>query len=580
MKNKKAFFVIFKYIKPYWKWAILAPIFMIIEVLMELQLPRFLGGIIDDGVLDGNIKVVIFTSLKMLAFSIVSFIGGILCAYCAVKASVDMANDIRRDLYSTIQKFSFNLLDNYPTGNLITRFVNDINQIQRLGIMTLRIMIKIPLLMFGSMIMAYMTSPKLFFIVCLSFPILLLSIYIVMKLSFGVYNQVQENLDGVNRVVQENLSGIKTVKAFVRNKFEEKRFKIVNMALKEQMIKGGKIVSFEMPFIMLILNISIVSVLYLGGSNVVSKNMNIGQVVAFVNYLQMMLMSLMFFSMLVIVASRSRVSIVRVANLLKEKDREEINEGSSCEIKEGNIEFENVSFYYNGSKDKAIDNISFSIDKGQTLAIIGRTGSGKSTLANMIPRFYRPCDGNIKIDGINLCEYKLSELRKNIGMVFQKPFLFSGTLRENIAFGYGSGREGRVEESSYISCSDEFIEKMGNGYETYLEERGENLSGGQKQRLSIGRALALRPKILILDDSTSAVDLKTELKIKKRLIESNYNPTIIIIAQRINSIKDADKIILIESGKIIDIGNHKELMLKSKDYRDIYFSQLGGDNIE
>ena len=581
MKNRREFLTIFKYMKPYWKWAVAAPMFMTLEVFMDLQLPRILEKIIDKGVLVGDSQMVISMSFEMLIASILAFIGGVACAYCAVKAAVGMSNDIRKNMYDKVQKFSFKLLDKYPTGNLITRFVSDIEQIQRLGIMSLRIMVKIPLLIIGSMTMAYITSPKLFLIVCFSFPILALSIYLVMKLSFGVYNQVQESLDGVNRVVQENLSGIKTVKAFVRNKFEESRFALVNKNLKEQMIRGGKIVSFEMPFIMFILNMSIVSVLYFGGESVVSKTMNIGQVVAFVNYLQMMLMSLMFFSMLVMVASRSRVSIQRVASLFEEEDFiEEINNGLDYEIKEGKIEFENVSFSYGDGADKVLDNISFSVEKGETLAIIGRTGSGKSTLVSMICGFYKPSDGNIKIDGINLWEYKLSELRKNIGMVFQKPFLFSGTLRENIAFGYGSESEGRVEEASYISCSDEFIEKMENGYETFIEERGENLSGGQKQRLSIGRGLAISPKILILDDSTSAVDVKTEEKIRTRLIEASYKTTTIIIAQRISSIKNADKIIVMELGKIVAMGNHRELMAVSREYRDIYISQLGGDDIE
>lgn len=581
MNNGKAFFTIFKYMKPYWKWAVAAPLFMALEVFMDLQLPRILEKIIDEGVLVGDSKMIVSMSFTMFVVSVLAFVGGVLCAYCAVKAAVGMSNDIRKSLYEKVQNFSFKLLDKYPTGNLITRFISDVDQIQRLGIMSLRVMVKIPLLIIGSMTMAYLTSPKLFVIVCLSFPILALSIYIVMNLSFGVYNQVQESLDGVNRVAQENLSGIKTVKAFVRNKFEESRFSKVNRSLREQMIKGGKIVSFEMPFIMFILNMSIVSVLYFGGGNVVSKNMNIGQVVAFVNYLQMMFMSLMFFSMLVMVASRSRVSIQRVAALFEEEEFvEELNEGSDYKINEGKIEFENVSFSYGGMADRALDNISFNIKKGETLAIIGRTGSGKSTLASMIPRFYKPCDGKIKIDGVDLGEYKLSELRKNIAIVFQKPFLFSGTIRENIAFGHKSDIEGRVEEVAHISCSDEFIEKMEKGYETYLEERGENLSGGQKQRLSIGRALAVKPKILILDDSTSAIDVKTEGEIRNRLKEANEEVTTIIIAQRISSIKNADKIIVMELGKMVAIGSHDELMSSSREYRDIYISQLGGDDIE
>ncbi len=572
----KDFKKIMKYLKPYWLWALLGPIFMVVEVIMDLLIPRLLQVAVDSGIANGDNTLVIKSGLYMLLFSILAWFGGALCTYYATKASVSMGTDLREDLYKKVLKFSFDNLDRFPTGHLITRLTNDVKQIENIVLMALRVLVRVPLLIAGSLFMAYKTSPKLSIILVVSLPVLISSIVIVIKKAFPIYKEVQGNLDNVNKVAQENLSGMRAVKAFVRGEFENERFAKVNESLIEKMISAGKIIAFEMPFIFLVLYTSIFSVLYFGGHGVQEGTLAIGQIVAFISYLQMLLMSLMWFAMLLVHLSRSTVSIGRIGKLLDEEISIKDYFEDNLEIENGSVEFKDVSFNY-GEDEDVLSNITFRAEKGEKIAILGSTGSGKSTLVHMLSRFYDVQKGSIEIDGIDIKKYPLKNLRKNIGLVLQNPMIFSGSIRDNITFGKKDASVDEIEEVAKIACCHDFIVDMEDGYETILGQKGVNLSGGQKQRVSIARCLLTKPKILVFDDSTSAVDAKTEGKIQEGLDRIMKGATTFIIAQRISSVLGADKILVMDKGKIVGMGTHEELLVSSEIYKEIYSSQLGGD---
>jgi len=568
---------ILKFFKPYYFLAILAPIFMMLEVTMDLFLPKLLQRAIDLGIANGNTSLVISSGIKMISFSIISFAGGIACTYFASKTAINIAGDLREALFKKIQNFSFDNLDKFSTGHLITLLTNDVEQIQNLTLMSLRVMIRIPLTIVGSIIMAHYTSPSLVFIIYIAIPVLLISIALVLKLSLPIYKEVQSNLDKLNKVVQENLSGIRTVKAFVMSTFEKNRFNSTNDALKNKMISAGKIVAVEMPFMMLVINISILAVLYTGAYKLVDGKVQVGQIIAFVNYMQLMLMSLMFFAMLLVNVARSTVSIKRVVDVLDEK----INISNSknilkANIEFGNIEFKNVNFSYGKSNEKALKNINFKVQKGEFIGILGSTGSGKSTLMNILNRFYEVDNGSVEIDSVNIKNYDLQALRQNIAYVLQNNILFSGTIKDNIAFSNKDASIEEIQQVSKIAGIHDFIISLKDGYNEFVGQKGVNLSGGQKQRIAIARALLSRGKMLVLDDSTSAVDSKTEKQIQEEIKKNLKDTTCFVIAQKISSIINTDRIILMDKGEIIDIGKHEELIVRSKIYKEIYNSQLGG----
>ncbi len=567
---------ILTYLKPYWFWAMLGPVFMVVEVMMDLLIPRLLQVAVDSGIANGDNLIVVKSGLYMLSFSILAWFGGAFCTYYATKASVSMGTDLREDLYKKVLRFSFDNLDRFPTGHLITRLTNDVKQIENIILMALRVLVRVPLLIIGSLFMAYKTSPKLSIILIVSLPVLISSVVIVMKKAFPIYEEVQGNLDNMNKVAQENLSGMRAVKAFVRGDFENKRFAKVNESLIEKMVSAGKIIAFEMPFIFLVLYMSIFSVLYFGSYGIKEGTLAIGQIIAFISYLQMLLMSLMWFAMLLVHLSRSTVSIGRIGKLFDEEITIGDLDMEDIEIERGSVEFKNVSFNY-GEDEDVLSNITFRAEEGEKIAILGSTGSGKSTLVHMLSRFYDVEEGSIEIDGIDIKKYPLLNLRKNIGLVLQSPMIFSGSIRDNITFGKKDAKVEEVEEVAKIACCHDFIVDMEEGYDTKLGQKGVNLSGGQKQRISIARCLLTKPKVLIFDDSTSAVDVKTEGKIQEGLDKIMKGTTTFIIAQRISSVLGADKILVMDKGKIVDIGTHKELLLESEIYREIYNSQLGGD---
>lgn len=566
---------ILTYLKPYRRTAILAPLLMFIEVIMDLLQPTLLSRIVDNGINAGNIDYIIKTGIIMISVAFIGGLGGFGCIISSTITSQNFATDLRSDLFKKIQSFSFSNLDKFKTGSLITRLTNDVTQVQNIVLMSLRIMVRAPLLFIGGIIMAMSINLKLTLILIISIPILIISVSLIIKKGFPLFTLVQEKIDRVNTVMRENLAGIRVVKAFVREEKEKARFHNANLELTETMINASKLISSTMPVMMLIMNLSIVAVLWFGGLQINAGAMKEGQLIAFINYLTQILFSLLMIAFILMMVSRAKISAERIIEVLEtEVDIKDAETARDIEITRGEVIFENVSFQYTGAKgDAVLKNISFKAESGQTVAILGGTGSGKTTLVNLIPRLYDVSSGRILIDHQDIRNYKLNALRKGIGVVLQKSVLFSGTIRDNLKWGNKNVSDEKMIAACKAACAHDFIMSFPEQYDTLLGQGGVNLSGGQKQRLSIARALIKEPKILILDDSTSAVDMETESKIQKALKEMK-GTTIFIIAQRISSVMNADKIIVLEDGEIVAEGRHEELLKTSPIYQDIYHSQI------
>lgn len=566
---------ILTYLKPYRRTAILAPLLMFIEVIMDLLQPTLLSRIVDNGINAGNIDYIIKTGIIMISVAFIGGLGGFGCIISSTITSQNFATDLRSDLFKKIQSFSFSNLDKFKTGSLITRLTNDVTQVQNIVLMSLRIMVRAPLLFIGGIIMAMSINLKLTLILIISIPILIISVSLIIKKGFPLFTLVQEKIDRVNTVMRENLAGIRVVKAFVREEKEKARFHNANLELTETMINASKLISSTMPVMMLIMNLSIVAVLWFGGLQINAGAMKEGQLIAFINYLTQILFSLLMIAFILMMVSRAKISAERIIEVLEtEVDIKDAETARDIEITRGEVIFENVSFQYTGAKgDAVLKNISFKAESGQTVAILGGTGSGKTTLVSLIPRLYDVSSGRILIDHQDIRNYKLNALRKGIGVVLQKSVLFSGTIRDNLKWGNKNVSDEKMIAACKAACAHDFIMSFPEQYDTLLGQGGVNLSGGQKQRLSIARALIKEPKILILDDSTSAVDMETESKIQKALKEMKRT-TIFIIAQRISSVMNADKIIVLEDGEIVAEGRHEELLKTSPIYQDIYHSQI------
>jgi ATP-binding cassette subfamily B protein len=568
---------ILMYLKPYKVFTILAPVMMLLEVFMDLLQPVFMQRIIDVGIADGDMQYVLSKLYLMLGVAFVGMIGGLGCSYFSAKAAINAGTDIRNDLFEKVQSFSFGNIDRIETGNLITRLTNDVVQVQRVMMMLMRIMVRAPLQIIGSFIMAFIISPKLSLILLVIVPILVLTLIVIVKKGYPIFTLVQGRLDQVNTVMQENLAGIRVVKAFVRREFEKNRFARANDSLKEMTVKVSRIMALLSPIVMLLLNAGVIAVIWFGSIEVNSGRLKVGMVLAFVNYLLQLLSSLMMVANLIMMYSRAQASATRITEVLETlPDISENKSAIAVKRLQGNIEFNKVNFSYNKEEDKPVlTDISFTVNQGEKLAILGSTGSGKTTLVNLIPRFYALDSGSITIDGINIQDMTSQSLRENIAMVLQQTVLFSGTIRENIMYGKPDASMEEVIEAAECVQADSFIRAFEKGYETVLGQKGVNLSGGQKQRIAIARALITKPAILILDDSTSAVDVTTEARIQDELDRNLGDTTVILVAQRISSVLDADKILVLDEGEIVACGNHDDLIQSSEIYRDIYVSQLG-----
>ena len=565
-----------KYIYRYKDKFFIALTFLILETMGDLIQPTIMSKLIDKGVKMGDLHYVLKLGGLMLLMTALGAIFATTRNIVSSKVSQSFGADLREDLYIKIQNFSFDNIDKFQDASLIIRLTNDVNQIQNFSHGLMRIFVKAPVLGIGSVVMAFFLNKRLALILLGIIPIISFIIYLNLKLSYPIFTNVQRALDKVNGVMREYLAGIRVVKAFNRFDYEENRFRNVNEDLKDITLKGMRIVAVFNPMVTLMVNVGIVMVLWFGGLRVDIGDMEVGQIMAFVNYMTQTLFSLMMMTRILNVFIRAKASAERIGEVFDEENTILENDNPiTLDALKGKVQFDHVYFKYHEKSNYVLEDISFTINPGEIVAIIGSTGAGKSTLVNLIPRFYDCIDGSIKIDDINIKDIKIDDLRENIAIVPQKTLLFTGTIKENIKWGNKNANDEEVVEVSKIAQAHDFIETFNNGYDTYLGQGGVNLSGGQKQRISIARALIKKPKILILDDSTSAVDLITEREIKKGLKEYLRSTTTFLIAQRITSVMDADVILVMDRGKIVSMGNHEKLMKESDVYQDIYESQIG-----
>ena len=565
-----------KYMTPYLSAFIIGPLLMLTEVFGEIMLPKLMSLIINNGVAERDIHYIITVGAIMVLTTSVMAVGGIGGAYFSAKASICFTSDLREDLFAKVQEFSFKNIDTYSTGSLVTRLTNDIQQIQNVIMMGLRLMLRAPGMFVGALIMAFIMNARLAVVILVVIPLLSLAIALILRTAFPRFTRMQEKLDRLNSGIQEALTNVRVIKSFVREDFEEDRFREMNQDLKESSLNAMKIVIATMPVMMLAMNITTLAVVWYGGNIIIAGDMPVGNLTAFTTYIVQILMSLMMLSMVFLQSSRAMASLKRVNEVMDTRIDLKDDHASHKELKvtEGRVEFRHVDFSYSGSEDELVlEDICFTARPGQTVGIIGSTGSGKTSLVQMIPRLYDVTKGQVLVDGVDVREYSLRNLRQGVGMVLQKNVLFSGTIEENLRWGKEDATEEEIREMAASAQADGFVTSFTHGYDTDMGQGGVNVSGGQKQRLCIARALLKRPKILILDDSTSAVDTATEAKIRECFRTTLKDTTKIIIAQRIGSVEEADLILVLDDGRIIGQGTHEELLRGCGAYQEIYYSQ-------
>ncbi len=566
-----------KYIKPYLSAFILGPVMMIVEVIGEVMLPAMMADIINVGAANHDIGYIVSKGIMMIATAFIMMAGGIGGAWFAVKAAMHFGRDLRKDLFQKVQKFSFANIDSFSTGSLVTRLTNDITQMQNLIMMGLRMMLRAPGMLIGAVIMAFMMNASLAVIIFFVAPLLAIAIGTIIRIAFPRFEVMQKKLDRLNSTIQEVLTNIRVIKSFVREDYEEEQFADANEDLKKSSLNAFKVVIIQMPIMTFAMNVTVIAVVWFGGNQILNGTMQVGDLTAFTTYVTQILMSLMMLAMVLLQSSRAVASSRRISEVL-DTEIDLTDEASTCTdrvVTEGKIEFRHVSFrYYKNNQEKVLDDIHFVIEPGQTVGIIGSTGSGKTTLVQMIPRLYDVDEGDVMVDGVSVKEYSLKNLRNGVSMVLQKNVLFSGTILENLQWGDEHATEAEVRKAAMAAQADDFVSHFPDGYETELGQGGVNVSGGQKQRLCIARALLKKPKILILDDSTSAVDTATEAKIRECFHTTLKQTTKLIIAQRISSVMDADMILVMEEGRIVGKGRHDELLASCSAYQEIYDSQM------
>lgn len=573
-----------KYITPYLSAFVIGPLMMLTEVAGEVMLPKFMSMIINNGVASRNVAYIGKMGTLMVLTVLFMAVGGILGAYFSAKASISFTSDMRNDLFRKVQQFSFENIDDYSTGSLVTRLTNDVQQVQTVLMMGLRMALRAPGMFLGALIMAFMMNRQLAVIILIVIPLLLAAILLILKTAFPRFGEMQRRLDRLNSGIQESLTNVRVVKSFVREDHEIEKFSKLNDDLKESSLRALRIVIATMPVMMFAMNVTTLAVVWYGGNIIIAGKMPVGDLTAFTTYIVQILMSLMMLSMVFLQSSRASASMKRINEIFDTEIglNDDNAENKDKKVTEGRVEFKNVSFGYsgeNGRKDLVLEGISFTAEPGQTIGIIGSTGSGKTSLVQLIPRLYDVTGGEVLVDGVNVKEYSLKHLREGVGMVLQKNVLFSGTIEENLRWGNEDAPMEDVIRFSESAQADPFVKTFKNGYDTEMGQGGVNVSEGQKQRLCIARALLKRPKILILDDSTSAVDTATEAKIRESLYHDLKDTTKIIIAQRISSVQEADQILVLEDGKIIGHGTHEELLKTCEAYSEIYTTQIGNQSI-
>lgn len=565
------------YMKKY-KWStIFAPLSIIAEVLLEITIPVLMSRIVDNGIPNKDIAYIVKIGLLMVIMAIAGMCAGALSSRLAAKASMGFASELRSGLFKSVQRFSFSNVDRFSSASLVTRLTTDVTNAQNAFQMCIRMLVRAPVMLVGATIMAFSINSSLVSVFLITIPILAATLFIITKMAHPRFIAMLKKYDGLNSTVQENLISIRVVKSFVRSAYEKDKFKNANDGLMNASLRAEKVVIFNMPIMQLSVYACIIAILWFGGNMIAAGNMETGELISFINYVTQILMSLMTICMVFTNIVISRASLSRIIEVLNEQPDIKDSAKEDIPVNDGSIEFKNVTFsYYSTAEEVNLKNINVKIHSGETIGIIGGTGSAKSTLVQLIPRLYDADEGEVLVGGRNVRDYKLKTLRSSVAMVLQKNVLFSGTIKENLRWGNAQATDQEIEAACKAACAHDFITSFPNGYETELGQGGVNVSGGQKQRLCIARALLCKPKILILDDSTSAVDTATDARIRDALKTALKGATKLIIAQRITSVCEADRIIVMDDGRISDIGTHEELLKRNEIYREVYTSQQKG----
>ncbi|EPD53632.1 hypothetical protein HMPREF1210_00455 [Paenisporosarcina sp. HGH0030] len=568
-----------KYLSVY-KWLVFAVVGLVfIQSMADLFLPTLMADIIDKGVVTGDTPYIWKIGGFMLLVSSLGATASVIASYYSSKAAMGLGRDIRRKVFNHVGKFSLQEFDEVGTASLITRTTNDITQVQQVVIMMLRMVVSAPIMLIGGVIMAVSKDAKLSLVIVATMPVLIGSVLLILKKGVPLFQTVQERLDRLNLVLRENLTGIRVIRAFNRETEEKVRMKQANKELTDVSIKVNKVMAFLMPVMMLVMNLTVVGIIWFGGIRIDNGAMQIGDLMAFIQYVMQIMFALVMASMMFVMIPRAAVSAKRINEVLEMKPSF-LDEGTEKADRErGTLEFEHVTFSYPGAEEPALSDISFTAKPGEITAIIGGTGSGKSTLVNLIPRFYDISSGSIRVNGVDIRKASQDEIRSKIGFVPQKAILFTGTIADNIRFGKQDASQDEMEHAAAIAQADDFIGKMKEGYAAEIEQGGSNLSGGQKQRLSIARALIRKPDLYIFDDSFSALDFKTDAKLRAALKDETKNATVLLVAQRVSTVVDANRIIVLDEGRIVGLGTHQELLATNDVYREIALSQLSEEEI-
>ena len=568
------------YIKKHWYFFLFGPMFVIFSAIMEVTLPKITANLINNGIANGDIPYIVKQSILMMVIALVTMISSVMGAIFSVNASTRFGANLRRDIFARVQKYSFANLDHLTTGSLITRITNDVTQIQQFVQNLQRMMLRAPTMLVGAMIMAFQLNLDLAMVLCVIIPLLMISLILLIRGSLPRYSGMQAQLDLLNTQIGESIENERVIKSFAREDFEREKFYTVNDTLYQKSLHALKVMLWIAPICTVAINVATIATVWIAGRQIMIGNMELGTLTAFITYLSQILTQVRVMSIIFERWSRAKASANRIREIFDEK-LDLTDENAACAdrlVKEGSIEFRDVSFrYFKNRRENVLKNISFRIEAGQTVGIIGSTGSGKSTLISLIPRLYDTDEGTVLVDGVDVKDYSFENLRGGIAVVLQKNMLFSGTVRENLYWGKEDATDAEFDGAAKVSQAEEFLSSFREGYETELGQGGINLSGGQKQRLCIARALLRKPKILILDDSTSALDTATDARFRKALREEASDITCLIIAQRISSVIDADRILVMDNGALVGNGTHEELMRSCRVYREIYMTQKEGD---
>ncbi|MDN4522919.1 ABC transporter ATP-binding protein [Fictibacillus fluitans] len=572
-------FKILKNLSPY-KWMVAAVFGLIfIQSMSDLFLPTLMSDIIDKGVVPGKLSYIWKVGGWMLLVSALGALASVTASYYSSKAAIGLGRDIREKVFEHVERFSLNEFDQVGTASLITRTTNDITQVQQVVIMMLRMVISAPIMLAGGIIMAVSKDARLSLVIVVTLPVLVASILLILYKAVPLFKMVQKKLDRMNLVLRENLTGIRVIRAFNRESEEKERLQHANKDLRDVSIRVNRIMAFMMPIMMLVMNLTIVGIIWFGGMRIDNGSMQIGDLMAFTQYAMQIMFALVMSSMMFVMVPRAAVSAGRINEVLEIQPAIEDKGTARADADPGTLEFDQVTFSYPGAEAPALSSISFKARAGEITAIIGGTGSGKSTLLQLIPRFYDCSEGTIRLNGVDIESAPQDEIRSKIGYVPQKAVLFTGTIAENIRYGKPNALDEEIQYAAAIAQAEDFILKMKDGYDSLLEQGGSNLSGGQKQRLSIARAIVRKPDVYLFDDSFSALDFKTDARLRTALKEETKNATVLLVAQRVSTVMDADRIIVLENGKMAGMGTHEELLETNEVYREIALSQLTEEEI-